>query len=205
MSKEFYTARSLFREHINYTHPYSFDEWSNLPEDHKAVGLYVQYFDQIILAWYNSKSFYASEEEGVETVLQYLLKNVPIIQNNPKRFTPKYIYRVAYNCLYCISHDRICDKDRYELEVSNIAQGSDGEINMFDLIEDAAKSKEFDLSDKAIQSRFWQIVDSDPDTKALVEHILNGQRLPFRGKRKDAAMNTLKENLSQFKFYYYND
>lgn len=74
MSREFYEARRLFINHINYTNPYSYEEWIALPEDHKTVALYIQYFNEIILAWYKTKSFYASEEEGVETVLQYLNK-----------------------------------------------------------------------------------------------------------------------------------
>ena len=102
MSREFYEARRLFINHINYTRPYSYEEWIALPEDHKCVALYIQYFDQIILAWYKTKSFYASEEEGVETVLQYLNKNVPILEANEKKFNERYIYRVAYNCLYKI-------------------------------------------------------------------------------------------------------
>lgn len=205
MSREFYEARRLFINHINYTKPYSYEEWVSLPEDHKTVALYIQYFNEIILAWYKTKSFYASEEEGVETVLQYLNKNVPILEANEKKFNERYIYRVAYNCLYCISHDRLIDKARYELETSNICATSDGEINIFDMVEDGNASFEFDLSDRAIRSKFWEIVDSDPDMAALVNNILNGERLGFRGKRKEAAMENLKSKLEVFKVYFYND
>lgn len=205
MSREFYEARRLFINHINYTDPYSYEEWVALPDDHKTVALYIQYFNEIILAWYKTKSFYASEEEGVETVLQYLHKNVPILEENKKKFNERYIYRVAYNCLYCISHDRLIDEARWELETSNICPTSDGEINMFDLIEDNDASSEFDLSDRAIRAKFWEIVDSDPDMAALVNNILNGEKLGFRGKRKEAAMENLKAKLEVFKVYFYND
>lgn len=204
MSREFYETRSMFRSYINYTDPYSYEQWLSLPQDHKCAALYVQFFDEIILAWYKVKSFYGSDEEGVETICQYLMKNVPVLEENPKRFNARYIYRVAYNCLYCICHDRLIDKQRFELEISNIAYSGDSEeINMFDYINDNKAEDEFDLSDKATRDRFWKIIDSDEDMKALVEHILNGQRCPFRGKRKEATMEKLRVNLSIFREMYY--
>lgn len=73
------------------------------------------------------------------------------------------------------------------------------------MVEDGNASSEFDLSDKAIRAKFWEIVDSDPDMAALVNNILNGERLGFRGKRKEAAMENLKAKLEVFKVYFYND
>ena len=78
----FYTTRDFFKEATQFKGPMSYDEWVSCPDDHKAAVLYLQFFEQITLAWYKAKSFYGSDEEGVETVLQYLMKNVPIIEAN---------------------------------------------------------------------------------------------------------------------------
>lgn len=132
-----YATRRLYKNYLGYTEPLTFVQWCALKHDDKAAALFVQYFEQISLAWYKTRSFYAQEEEAVETIMQYLMKNVSVIAENPKRFNASYIYQVAYNCLYCISHDRKCDKDRFEYETSNIQFGPDGEFDLFDTVGDA--------------------------------------------------------------------
>lgn len=203
MSREFYETRTIFRNHLNYTEAYTFDSWNALPEDLKAVALYVQYFDQIILAWYKSKSFYAEEEEGVETVLQYLCKNVSKIEENPTRFKPAYIYRVAYNCLYCISHDRKRDKEKWEFEVSDRCFNSEGtEISMFDFIEDNAHK---DLLDHINKDEFWKLIESDEEACAVVNYILGDGKLPkgVSKKNMDEMIDRLCEKLKSYKDVYY--
>ena len=76
MNNQFRETRKLYINYLQYTKPLSYVEWVALPEDHKAAALFVQYFDQIELAWYKAKSFFTSEEDGVYTVMQYLMKNV---------------------------------------------------------------------------------------------------------------------------------
>lgn len=204
MSREFYETRKIFREYLQFTKPYTYEEWLALPEDHKCAALYVQFFDEIILAWYNSKSFYACDQEGVETICQYLSKNVPILKSNPKRFTPNYIYRVAYNCLYCISHDRLIDKQRYYLNRSNyITSGSDT-FDLFDIlvIDDNAEAG-YDIDKRKVIQLFWEMIDSDKDIQALVESILNSKRLPFKSKKKAEVLEKLKVKLEVYKAYFY--
>ena len=204
MSKEFYETRKLFRSYLDYTSPYSFEEWNSLPTEKKAAALYVQYFDQILLSWYKSKSFYASEQEAVETVCQYLVKNVPLIEKSPKKFTPNYIYRVSYNCLYCISHDRISDKLRYELEVSNICEASEDELDMFDFIPDDHACEGYDIDMRITKSQLWKVIDSDPEFKAIVDNILNGQKCNIRGKQRTAVIERLKVELVKYSSVFYD-
>lgn len=206
MSREFYETRSLFRPYLQYTEPYSFEEWLALPEDHKAAALYVQFFDQIILAWYKSKSFYASEQEGVETVLQYLCKNVPLIEAKESKFSSRYIYRVAYNCLYCISHDRKCDIDRWEKEMSDVCEDASGcTVSMFDFLADDGKEDPYDLERRAVKQKFWSIIESDEDTVAVVNHLINNERLPkgFGRNHKVEIITHLKADLEEFKEEFY--
>lgn len=204
MSREFYEARKMFRDYTGFEDPLSYEQWMSRPQEHKAAILYVQYFDQILLAWYKTKSFYASEEEGVETALQYLLKNVPIIESNPKRFNEKYIYRVSYNCLYCISHDRKCDRERFELEMSNVVASGEDEFDLFDTV---ASSNVVDYDDEAIEIKqwFWETIeDLGQDAYSVAKQIIDGGKLPkgVTRKRKEEIILILKDHLDIFKDVY---
>ena len=210
MSAQFYLTRRLFRDYIGYQGSLSYQDWMNLPDDRKVAGLYCNFFDQIVFAWYKSKSFYAEEEEGVETVLQYLTKNVPIIQKNSKKYSESYIYRVAYNCLYCISHDRKCDRDRYEKEMSNIVMNGDTELDIFHTCRDSRYSPEYIFFgyQNAADSLWGMIEGMDEDTKSVIENIYCGHTLPkgFSRKRKYQIIEDLKKKFEEagFKAYFYD-
>lgn len=168
MENQFIETRNMFRCYTHYSNPLSFEEWVSVPADLKAAVLYVQFFAQIQTAWYKARSFYGDECEGVSTVMQYLIKNVPIIESNPKRFTANYIYRVAYNCLYCICHDRKCDKERFENETSNIVVYDGDELDLFDTIE-----QDEDVVDDLTRKEIAAIIATlDDDQIKLVEHIM---------------------------------
>lgn len=176
MTNAFADTKNLFREYTGYTQPLSYEEWMAKPDDQKAVILYVQFYEQITLAWYKTKSFFVQEEDGVDTMVQYLMKNVPIIKENPNRFKASYIYQVAYNCLYCISHDIQRDKDRWALETSNIAGEYDNgvEIDLFDTIIDNCQDSEGNMTRKL----FWAVIEQmGPETEKVINYLLNGQSL----------------------------
>lgn len=195
----FAAARNMFREHINYSKEYSYEEWAQLKSENKAAALFVQFFEQITLAWYKCKSFYTPEEDGVSTVLQYLQKNVSIIEENPKKFTPNYIYKVAYNCMYCICHDIKRDRLAYENEVSNIIPTDDGDIDLFDTV-----CKEVDYFEAAYQVRksdeIWQLVDSlGKDVQKVVDDLMtNTKQSGLSAKRREAAMEILRRELAGY-------
>lgn len=172
----FYETKKLFTDYIQYTKPLSYVQWLALNDDHKAAALYVQFFNEIILAWNKVKSYDGDDDEAVETVLQYLIKNTEIIKKNPDRFKASYIYRVAYNCLYCICHDRKCDKERREFEISAIQCDSQGdEFNLLDSFIRDSDSVEYEI-DKHL---FWAIIeDLDVDSKTLVDNIIKNGTLP---------------------------
>lgn len=168
---DFAETRDLFRSYTNYSKPLSFDEWNNLPRDHKAAVLYLQFYDQVTLAWIKLKSVYSVEADGVAEALQYLEKNVSKIEAEPKRFTPNYIYRVMYNCLYCLCRDPNRYKAAYENECSNVVRHGEDELDLFDTV--ASKNDEgsgMSISDREL---FWKLIeDSDLDTKVVVAKLL---------------------------------
>lgn len=206
MKGELYQTRDFFKSHIEYYGPLSYDEWLLVDDSDKVAVLYLQFFSEIELAWYKSKSFYASEEEAVETVLQYFSKNVPILKENRTRFTANYMYRVAYNCLYCISHDRICDKWEYQNVCSSIHINpqTGTEFDLFDIIKDKNVDKPYA---EQIRRQFWaEVEDLGEGTEYFVQHVLEGQGMPvgFRGKRKkEKIIEELKPILEKYKSIYY--
>ena len=207
MSNAFYSTRDLFRNHINYTAPLSYEEWLATADDNKAAVLYVQFFDQITLAWYKVKSFYTLEEDAVSTVLQYLMKNVPIIEKDSKRFKASYIYRVAYNCLYCICHDYQTDKTRWEMECSNIVEVGDDVLDLFDTVPGDGTA-ENECFRKSESRQFWEVLENlDEDSQAVIDKLLNPDSpLPAHLRRNVARRNEiieeLKRTLAEFRTKY---
>ena len=136
-----FETMKLFRSATNLVvnEPLTFDEWVALPDEQKSAALYVMFFNQITLAYYKSRSFYSPEEDNVSIVCQYLEKNVPIIKNNPRRYTPRYIYQVAYNCMFCQSRGIKRDLQRYETEISNKVITDTDEYDLFDEISERTK------------------------------------------------------------------
>lgn len=99
---QFIETKNMFENAIGVKYPLTYEGWLAVRDELKAAALYVQFFDEITLAWSKAKSNFTSDEDGVSTVMQYLIKNVPIVMNEPKKYNPKYIYRVAYNCMGCL-------------------------------------------------------------------------------------------------------
>lgn len=190
MANAFSETRNLFITTTGYTRPLSYDEWMMIPSEHKAAVLFVQFYDEITLAWYKTKSFFVVEEDGVSTMLQYLMKNVPIIEKDPKRFKPSYIYKVAYNCLYCISHDIKRDIERYENEVSNIVTSGEDQLDLFDTV--VSKS---DMYEEISRQEFWAIIeDMGVKTQKVINYLLNGESLGTVSKRsKSYATDPLRD------------
>ena len=181
MNNEFIETRKLFQTVFQYdrTKPLSFDQWLKIPDDQKSAVLYLQFYDQITLAWDKTKSFYTLTADGVSTVLQYLEKNVPIIKANPKKFNERYIYRVAYNCLSCICHDLIYPRLAYEHEVPEEISGhsDDGSrFSYYDLISDRNDDIEKQIADIEADRQlqiFWDAVEKDEDTTMVIEKFLD--------------------------------
>lgn len=192
----FKATQIMFKEYLGWEGPTTYEEWMACDESDKAAILYVQFYDQITLAWYKTKSFYTLEEDGVSTVLQYLMKNVPVIEKAESRFSAPYIYRVAYNCLYCICHDIKIDRERFEKETSNIQGTEDGDsVDLFALIESG-----FSIEAEISRDNFWRIIESlGEDTLTFVDCTINGTRLPAGMKAKaPKIIAELKIALAQY-------
>lgn len=168
----FAETRNLFIQYTSYIKPLSVEEWSAAPQSQKAALLFVQFYDEITLAWHKAKSFYTDEEDGVSIVCQYLEKNIAKISADPKRFTSAYIYKVAYNCMYCICHDIKKDRERWENEVSNIVPAGEDELDLFDTI--IGQSAEESFEKLEFSSEFWSIIEAEGlKAEKVVNYLLS--------------------------------
>lgn len=196
---QFVETKRMYEAAVGVKYPLPYEGWLAVKDDLKAIALYVQFYDAITLAWTKARSEFILEEDGISTLMQYLLKNVPIISNDKKKYNPKYIYRVAYNCMGCLRRVQR-DVDRYNLTQSNIiADGSD-EFDLFDRV----IGDESDLLEYARRRRYETeiqcIIESlDEDSKKVVEYLLGGKKL---GKRTEAKKETIMADL-RIKFAKY--
>lgn len=173
----FSDTKKNFASFINYQGPLTFSEWCELNQDQKVALLFVQFYNEITLAWAKANNGYdfITGEEGVSTMCQYITKNIPIIEKYPKRFSAAYIYRVAYNCLYCICHDRKCDKERYENETSAIVVKDGDEYNLFDTVADKNGTPEDVMNKVDFEREFWAIIRSlGSEAEKVLRYLSSG-------------------------------
>jgi len=223
----FYDTRDCFKKNICYNNPLSYDEWAQVPDDQKVVFLFVQFFDEITLAWTKANAFdFIAPEEGVETVIQYLQKQVcdryikghpkrkvsnsyfnshrteceehRIIEENPKRFSPGYIYRIAYNCLYCICHDLKSVQDRWVNEVDPIVVLGEDELNLIDYNPSSrVASAEVIYEAESFENEFWDIIeDMGVDAEKVMRYLLSGDEKDLKKLSKrnsDYATDPLRD------------
>lgn len=177
---QFYQTKIRFREASGYQKPLSYEEWMAAPDECKAALLYVHFYDQITLAWIKTRSVYTDINDGVSEVLQYLNKNVEKIKNDGKRFTPNYIYRVAYNCLFCLCRDPINRYRRvYDNECSNLVGYGEDELDLFNTIIDDENDRDskFDVDSRLSylreSTKMWDVIeDMGLKAKLVVAKLL---------------------------------
>lgn len=187
---EFVKTCNLFREFLSVYYPnlkdISYNEWVQAAPDHKAALLYVKFYQEVTLAWYNAVTskgvVFVSQEDGVSTVLQYLMKNVPTITEEPDRYTAEYVYTVCYNCLFSLWRSRKGDQLRAASEVCpeftvdvpgtifgyTVKVGA--HINLFSLV----PSTDMDVETKQTLEAMWNIVHHmGPKAEKVVNHLIN--------------------------------
>lgn len=203
-SNEFFATRNMIRDVVSVEKPLSYESWLAIADEYKAAALYLIFFDQILLAWYRLRTPAAIEEECVSEVLLYLNKNVDKIREDKKRFTPAYIYRVCYNCIYCKSVDPYSGQTSktswFNNTCSNIVHVGEDVLDLFDtivveadIIEERIKAANRDL--------FWKLIeDSDKDTATVINEILENKKPSKRlsPDKRAAIMEGLRKKFAGF-------
>lgn len=180
MNNEFRETKVFFNQFLDVdsNEPLDWDMWMKFPDDRKSAVLFLKFYSEITLAWEKTKSFYTPTSDGVSIVMQYLEKNVPLIKENKNKYNGKYIYKVAYNCLYCECHDRCVLKNAYNHEVSADQLGSDedSDFSYYDILEDESEDIECKLDAiefESISEKIWNMLDEvDIETEIIIEKML---------------------------------
>lgn len=188
---------NIFMQYIGYKEPYTYAEWCNLPQDYKCAALYVQFYQQVNLAWLKANhtkngTQIADSEDCLSIVMQYLMKNVEKIEQDEARFTPNYIYTVCHQCLmkFCKS-----DTNLRRIYSANVC---------IDTSWDMAVS--YDFGKYVTLVDFWEQVGKcqDPMEKQFIEFYLYGDKskMPNRftnSKKFQKMLAKLQDDFIQFK------
>jgi len=187
---QFRTTRNLYLEYLSsFEFPLTYESWLAADDEYKAVLLFVNFFDEIELAWYKQRWSYVLEEEAVSTVNLYLIKNVEKIKADPKRFRPGYIYTVASNCIYCLREPLVeINRDKYE--VSNEISVGDDIVNLYDLAPSVDDSYEVKQAKEAV----WDIIAKmGPKAEKVVNRLINPDDSLAVTRGKSNANDKLKD------------
>lgn len=205
---EFYQTRSLLSNYFSSDLDIlsiTYDNWTKLNDDYKAAALYVKFFDQVMMAWHRLKTPAAIEQECVSEVLMYLQKNVAKICEDNKRFTPAYIYKVCYNCIYCKSVDPYSGQTSktswYNNTCSNIVEVGEDTLDLFDTLttEDTTVSS---IEEDAYRDKFWGVIEEidDADVAVVIDELLGYTKKSSKisDEKRAAVVEMLRETLDQF-------
>ena len=188
-----------------------YEEWIATPEDLKAAALYVHFYPQIMLAWHKCKRDYVEEETAVSTVLQYLHKNVPRIEWQRKRYSPQYIYQIAFNALYCLTRNESNHTWLYDVMFNSFYEQRNETIaSMNDYDETDFMEPSYQLHDTLIESfdesesskqtiMFWRWIRQNLDKNAIraIEKILKDKEYDLTVKQR-LAFHAAKPMLMQY-------
>ena len=192
-------TRDLFAEAIGLSNDagsLAFETWRALKDEYKTAALYVNFYPSIYAATVKAKGWFPMDtDEAVETIIQYLTKNTPIIEANPKKYTPQYINKVTYNCVYCICHDRLIDKQRRELEVSPEVEVDGDVLSLFDTV-----VEDVDMSHNVLVADLWTIYDRLPeDDQQILWAIMHDDQLSEEQEiRKEHLLSAMRLWLRQY-------
>lgn len=170
-----YETRNLFISYTSYVKSLSFEQWMAVPEDQKAAVLFVEFFEQICMAYNKVNRFDVIPcDDAVSIVLQYLQKNVAKIKDDSNRYRPGYIFTVAYNCMYTL-----LEGDKLSLRVAETPdtyREFDGaEVSVFDTLGISSDSAEDTYELESLRDRVWQVIeDSGLEAKKVANYLLSG-------------------------------
>ena len=188
---EFKEAKERYESAIGKKAPITFEEWFTLPDSHKAAALFINFYNQITLAWTKAKADFTEDEDGLSTVMQYLMKNVPIIETNPNKYSETYIYRVAYNCMGCLRRNKTdvarCKECVSEWHSKDSCYGGSDESSYFDFIGMDELADKLHLAADILYDLYGEL---DRDEKAVINNILKGTRLTKKSKERESEIYT---------------
>lgn len=181
----FFDTLVMFKKYLDNPAPYSYEQWRLFPEEQKTAALYVNFYNEIILAYRKNCSKYATEEDCVSRLCQYLNRNVPHIIREPNRYNEAYIYTVATNSINTLTHSTRVSKHTKFFYDNVFTEGystpDDRALNIFDILPDENNDVWLRLFASKIPELEKQLT---PQEYRVAEYIMYERRLPKRLARK---------------------
>ncbi|MCM1226147.1 MAG: hypothetical protein NC320_01820 [Clostridium sp.] len=204
MKNQFNDTLNLFKSGLTDSAYSTYWEWMLIPDNLKAAALYVNFYDEITLAWSKTRKPFVEEETAVSTLMQYIIKNVEIIKDNRKRFTPNYLYKVAFNAFYPlgrIKRDIDIWENRRSMYRSVEFEDVDDPDNTYYSHENCL-DKSYTVDDYHEDNKLlyvWAVIDScDDETKRVIESLIGGKKLGKRlAEKSPEIISLLKIKLSK--------
>ena len=160
---QFFATKKTFANIIGFDNTdesLSYESWMSLPDSYKSAALFVNFYPHVKAAWNSAKGPCVDEEDGIETVLQYLEKNVEKIKGNPNRYNSNYIYAVAWNSMSCLRRTYESQL-RARFQCSNVVvTPEEGEIDLFDTIVDYDSDMEPLVTKQELYNDFWRTIET---------------------------------------------
>ena len=188
----FISTKQMFKDYLTgYSFPITFETWLAADEEEKAALLFVNFYDQIILAFSKSNAEYVLAEDAVSTILMVLTKNATILQtvkDGKKRFTPNYFYTVAWGAFYSLVRS-VANKARNDHEICSEIEYSDSDIsvNLFDFVPSYDDTYELRQAKEAV----WDIIaHMGPKAEKVVNHLINSKDTLHKVSKSSSEYNS---------------
>lgn len=184
-NSQFHATKIMFKEALSdVSFPLEYNEWLALDEDLKAAALFVNFYSSITIAWSKYLPAPITSDTAVSTVMQYILKNVEILNKDSNRYTNGYFYTLAYNAICGVTRT-VNTQNIYNYEMSNYTAstegGSDKELDLFDLVPYEDDPYEVAQAREAL----WSIIAGmGPKAEKVANHLITGD--PLSKTRKDS-------------------
>lgn len=195
----FFDTFIMFKKYIGNVTPFTYEQWLTFSDSYKIASLYVQFYDVIFKAYCVNCSKYATEEECVSRLLQYLNRNVAHIVNHPERFNSAYIYTVSANSINTLTHSSRVNKNLkfyYDCVISNNAYRADGTpLDLYDTISDDTR----DMWSNLLASKIPKLEEQlTPQEYRVAEYIMFERKLPKRLMRRyNALLSSIQDKFQK--------
>lgn len=204
---EFVKTKKLFEEATpDVKYPLSYAEWIQLPEKYKASALYVTFYQQIITAASRVYNPNISETDTISFINMVLVQNLDNIKNNPKKYTPAFIYTLARNAAVDVTRLKnnfsIFTNETETMNPSLDYFYEDYEDDLYDLIPD-----EFDpviaAALDAINLKMLEI-ENDPHLRAAMRYIVGKQKKLGKShqSRYPQMLAKLREIFKEYRYLF---
>lgn len=202
---EFVKTKKLFEEATpDIKYPLSYAEWIQLPEKYKASALYVTFYQQIITAAGKTHNPNTSETDIISYINMVLVQKLDDIKNDPKKYTPAFIYTLARNAAV--------DVTRLKSNFSIFTNGTEILNNSLDYFYEKYEDDLYNIlpdeADPVIAAALDAInlkmleIENDPHLRAAMRYIV-GKQKKLGKSHQSRYPQTLAKLRAIFKEYRY--